>query len=105
MTAAVNGTGDVNRGMQVFTGIGGCSSCHEISMGHTVIGPTLKGIAVTAATRKAGLTAEEYLHESIVDPNIYVVDSFAPGIMPQVFSSTLSEQQINDLVAYLLTLN
>ncbi|MBX3066630.1 MAG: c-type cytochrome [Anaerolineae bacterium] len=101
---AGTGGGDASAGMQVFTALGGCSSCHDTSAGITIVGPTLKGIAARAAERKPEMTAEQYLHESIVDPNAFVVQGFAQGLMPTTFKSTLSEKQINDVVAYLMTL-
>jgi cytochrome c len=97
-------SGDAVAGQRVFTGIGGCSSCHDVTSGMTIVGPTMKGIAVIAATRKEGMSAEDYLHESIVDPNKFVVKGFTQGLMPQTFKQTLSAKQISDVVAYLMTL-
>ncbi len=50
------------------------------------------------------MTAEEYLHQSIVDPNAFVVPGFPKGQMIQNFGKILTEEEINDLVAFLLTL-
>jgi mono/diheme cytochrome c family protein len=47
---------------------------------------------------------EQYLFESIVSPNTYVVPGFAPGVMPQNYGNTLTEQDMADLIAYLLSL-
>jgi hypothetical protein len=55
-----------------------------------------------AATRVEGMSAEEYLHESIVDPSAYVVEDFAP-IMPTDYADKLSEDEITNLIAYILT--
>ena len=46
----------------------------------------------------------EYIHTSITQPGAFVVEGFQDGVMPLNFGETLSEQDINDLVAYLLTL-
>lgn len=46
----------------------------------------------------------DYLHTSIVDPNAYIVPGFPENLMPQVYGEILSEQDIDDLIAYLLTL-
>jgi Cytochrome c len=75
-----------------------------VANGVTIVGPSLKGVAVRAATRKPGYTAIAYLRESIMYPNAYVVQGFNPGIMPQTFGQQLSKQQIDDVVSYLLTL-
>jgi mono/diheme cytochrome c family protein len=92
------------RGQVVFLQAG-CNACHTITgLSTGTLAPPLDGIATRAATRVAGLSAEEYIHQSIVDPSAYVVEGFPDGLMPQTFAETLSEEQINDLVAFLLTL-
>ena len=60
--------------------------------------------AIRAETRVPGLTAEEYLYESIVDPDAYVVDGFRAGQMLPIYEDRLSPDQIDALVTYLLTL-
>ena len=45
-----------------------------------------------------------YRYESIVNPGAYVVQGFQSGIMPQDFGETLGEQDLADLVAYLMTM-
>jgi len=50
------------------------------------------------------MTAEEYLKESIITPNAHVTEGFTAGVMYQNYGKDLTEQEINDLVAYLLTL-
>jgi hypothetical protein len=47
---------------------------------------------------------DAYLRESIVDPNVKITQGFSPGIMPQTFGTTLTEQQISDLIEYIKTL-
>jgi len=103
------GEGDLERGKVLFQQGGGsgapaCSSCHSTEPGKIIVGPSLAGVASRAGERKPGITAEEYLRESILDPNAYVVDGFARGVMYQRFGEILSEKDINSLVAYLLTL-
>ena len=39
-----------------------------------------------------------------MSPNTDVPEGFQPNVMPQNFKDELSDQQINDLVAYMLTL-
>lgn len=96
--------GNADKGKTLFAGVGTCSSCHDVQQGMTIVGPTLKGIVGRAASRKPGMSAQEYLHESIVNPNAFVVQGFAQGIMPSTFKNTLNETQINDIIAYLMTL-
>jgi mono/diheme cytochrome c family protein len=97
------------RGQVVFS-VAGCTACHTISGISTgTIGPALDDLATRAATRVAGLTAEEYIRQSMLDPNAYVVEGFADengvSLMPQNIAEELTEEQINDLVAFLLTLD
>jgi hypothetical protein len=55
-----------------------------------------------AETRKEGTSAEEYIRESILNPNAFVVDGFQPNIMPQIYGQQLNNQQLDDVVAFLL---
>ncbi|HHC09595.1 MAG TPA: hydrogenase iron-sulfur subunit [Actinobacteria bacterium] len=81
----------------------GCRVCHSLRPDKVVVGPSLHGVATRAATRVPGMTAEEYLRESIVDPGAYVVEGF-PDVMLRNFEEILTEDEIDDLVAFLLTL-
>ncbi|MEE9284721.1 MAG: cytochrome c oxidase subunit II, partial [Dehalococcoidia bacterium] len=60
---------------------GGCTACHTIDtvpVARGVIGPDLTHVASVAGQRVAGLSAEEYLRQSIQEPNAFVVEGFAP---------------------------
>jgi cytochrome c2 len=83
----------------------GCTTCHSTQPDTIIVGPSLAGIANRAGARVSGQTAEDYLHNSILDPNQYVVDGFSPGLMYQNYKDVLTDEQINDLIAYLSTLN
>lgn len=85
----------------------GCMACHNLGADQTAtnrgpVGPNFGNLNENAATRVAGLSAEEYIHQSIVEPNAHVVESYPSGIMPQTFSQQMSEEEINSLVAWLL---
>ncbi len=49
-----------------------------------------------------GLSAEEYLRESIVDPKAYIVEGYS-DFMPKGFRILLNGEDIDSLVAFLLT--
>lgn len=80
----------------------GCSGCHSTGS-DTRTGPGLAGIATRAETRVPGLSADQYIGESIRDPGKFVVDGFSP-VMPK-FDGVLSNAEIDGLIAYLKTLN
>ncbi len=91
------------RGLGVYNG-NGCGACHAITgVSEGVVGPNLNNLAEVAATREDGLSAEDYIRKSIVAPNSFIVEGFNEGIMPQNFGD-LPEAELNDLVAYMMTL-
>lgn len=77
--------------------------CHSLDPGVVIIGPSFDGVATAAMTRVPGLSAEDYLRQSIIDPDAFVVHGFDPGVMLQNFDETLTDEQIDNLVAFLLT--
>jgi mono/diheme cytochrome c family protein len=81
----------------------GCVTCHSLEEGVTLVGPSHAGIGTAAASRVPGMSAEEYLHQSIVEPDAHLEDDFSPGVMYQNYGTDLTEQQINDLVAFLMS--
>jgi len=98
---------------------GGCGACHKIpGVPNAVgtIGPDLSKIGEMAASRIAdssytgsATTGEEYIHESILEPEIFLVpdcpsSACQAGLMPATFASTLSEGEISQIVGYLNTL-
>jgi mono/diheme cytochrome c family protein len=91
----------ITRGFQVFNerGCGGCHAIDGISTG--TVGPNLTEVGTIAASRVPDLSAEEYLRQSVLEPNAYVVEGFQPNIMPQNFDELISPEQLDDLVAFL----
>jgi mono/diheme cytochrome c family protein len=79
----------------------GCSGCHSQKKGERLVGPSFYDLWNTAATRVPGLTAKEYIYQSIVDPNVHVVEGFQAGVMQQNYASLLSPQQIADILAWI----
>ena len=101
--------GDVDNGMVLFNEISSvtgfsCAICHNVAIDAPILGPTMLNIKDVAGSRVAGQSAEEYLYNSIVNPNDYIVDGFGPSIMPLTWGDVYSEDEINDIVAYILTL-
>jgi mono/diheme cytochrome c family protein len=94
-------------GKAIFTGVGGCGSCHTLSAAGTTgtIGPnldTLKAACAAPASQQArGATLQKCIETAITDPYKYIPAGYHAGIMPNTFSKTLSPSQIQALVAFL----
>ncbi|HMU93133.1 MAG TPA: copper-containing nitrite reductase [Anaerolineales bacterium] len=95
---------------------GACGSCHAIdgipnAVG--VIAPNLSDINTAAeehlksdAYTGTATTTEEYIRESIADPNLFVAPTCptgacAPNVMPATLKDALTEEEINSIVNYL----
>lgn len=89
-------------GRQVFIAAG-CGSCHVLSEAGTngIVGPSLDDLPQAAGEREPGMSPEEYVEQSLLDPDAYVVQGYQPGVMPS-FEGRLDERQVRALVEYLL---
>ena len=111
---AVGGTaGDPTRGQQLFDGAvamaseraPACATCHSTKPGiDTGSGQSLANIGNRAGTAVPGQSAEEYLRTAITNPDAFLSGNYQEGIMYRDYAQALTTQQINDLVAYMLTL-
>jgi heme/copper-type cytochrome/quinol oxidase subunit 4/mono/diheme cytochrome c family protein len=102
-----SGPGDlVDQGQTLFTGKGTCNVCHTIEgVSSGMVGPDLTHIGTDADTRKPDMSASEYLHESIRQPEAFVatgVERAIPGVMTTALTSSLSDQEVTALVEFLL---
>jgi len=61
----------------------------------------MAGIASRAGSTVSGQSAEQYLRQSLAEPDAYVAKGFQKGLMPK---PTLTDKQANDLVAYMQSL-
>ncbi|MYH64640.1 MAG: cytochrome c [Chloroflexi bacterium] len=83
----------------------GCTDCHT----NGASAPDTFGTATRVRTERltlpqfAGYTVEQYLVESITRPGDYVVDGYSSGLMPSNFGARMTDQQLADIVAFLLT--
>ena len=84
--------GDPAAGKALFAS-NGCGGCHtfEAAGSSGAVGPNLDEAL-------EGKDAE-FVHQSIVEPNAEVAEGYNPGVMPSF--QQLSEDQVNDLVAFL----
>ncbi len=81
-----------------------CATCHRADSEDRLIGPGLLNVRTRAETRVDGLDAVQYIRTSIIDPGNYVVDGFPDGLMPRNWAAIYAGDPINDLIAYLLSL-
>lgn len=84
----------------------GCAACHSLD-GTVVVGPSWLGIAGSEEQLADGSSVTvdaDYLRESILDPNARIVEGFVPGVMPQNFGEILDPDQIQDIIAFILSL-
>ena len=93
-----------------------CTACHSLQPGVQLAAPSLAGMAGTAARTIASpdytgsaSDVEGYIRESIVTPSAHLVpgDMFsAAGVsfMPNTYAESLSEEQIDQLAAFLASM-
>ena len=92
----------------------GCFTCHSLTEGVQLVGPSLAGLGTRAAAligrseyKGAARSTEDYIRESIVNPHAYIVPgpTFSAGglsIMPPL-AAVLKPEEIEQLVAFLAT--
>ena len=81
-----------------------CSTCHSLDPNNNTVAPSPVGLSSRAGSRVAGLSADEYVHQSITMPDAFVVPGFGAGIMYPSYAEKLTPEQIDDLAAYVLSL-
>jgi len=82
-------------GAQVFAN-NGCGGCHTLAAANSggTVGPDLDEVL-------NGQSAA-MIHEDIVDPNKSIAQGYPPSVMPLNFEETLSPEELEDLVEYLV---
>jgi mono/diheme cytochrome c family protein len=83
-------------GAQVFAN-NGCGTCHTLAAAKSggVTGPNLDESLSSSDDEAA-------IEEMIVDPNAEIVKGYPPNVMPQNFGALLSDEELKDLVEYLM---
>jgi mono/diheme cytochrome c family protein len=89
--------GDPAAGKEVFASAQpACASCHtlEAAGASQTLGPNLdEGLADKDAA---------FIRESIVNPDAEVTEGFSDALMPEDYGEKLSDQELDDLVAFLV---
>jgi nitric oxide reductase subunit C len=93
-----------------------CNSCHSTSPGADMAGPSLAGLVTRAEEVLASSDyqgeatgVEGYIRESIVAPSAHLVSGamYSAGgtsFMPTGYGNSLSEDEVDQLVAYLMSI-
>jgi mono/diheme cytochrome c family protein len=89
-------------GLEIMEGKGLCFTCHTVGQAGALRFPDLDGIGVTAAERIEGMSAVDYLAQSLYEPDVYIVPGFNPG-MPVMDKPPvgLTDEEILAVIAYL----
>ena len=97
-------------GKQVFTGVGGCGSCHTLSAAATtgVQGPNLdthlKADCATAQSKQIrGASLKQCIETAIIKPYAYLPSGYHAGVMPSTFAKSLTKSEITALVNFIST--
>jgi cbb3-type cytochrome c oxidase subunit III len=95
---ATAGLAEATTGEQIFTAAG-CAGCHTFRPAGSTgnIGPDLDDLASAAGD----MPPEEFVRQSILDPDAKVAQGFSAGVMPS-FDGRLSDKQVQALAEYLL---
>jgi cytochrome c oxidase subunit 2 len=95
-------------GKAVFTGVGGCGSCHTLAAAGTTgtVGPNLdkdlKANCATPQSRKVrGATLQKCIETAIVNPYVYIPAGYHAGVMPNNFGKTLTKSEVTALVNFI----
>ncbi len=94
------GLAGATTGEQIFTAAG-CAACHTLAKANAsgTVGPSLDDLAQAAGEQEG--TPEEYVRQSILDPDAVVVEGFQAGVMPS-YEGRLNDEQLQTLTEYLL---
>jgi cytochrome c oxidase subunit II len=101
LAEAKKGISGPGAGLAVFNN-NGCGGCHTFKPANSsgTVGPDLDDLAASA--KKAGVPEEQFVRESIVDPDKYLAPGYPPDVMPKTFG-TLPKSQLDALVNYLVS--
>jgi|GEM_PF-3074390 len=86
-----------------------CNTCHLADSETTLVGPGQYNLFARTVERIENGTIEaegpySYIYESIINPLDYAPEGFMVGLMPDVYEGVLTDEQVYDLIAYLVTL-
>jgi len=92
------------QGKKLFE-VKGCTSCHSVNGTDQKVGPSPAGIYGKEVELTSGIRLvrdDNYLHESIVNPNAKIVRGYQ-AVMP-TYQGQLTELEMNSIIAYIKSL-
>ena len=102
-TLDVSGPPDAGVGEQLVAQYG-CNACHSTD-GTTLVGPSWLGLYGTEESLDDGTTAtvnDEYIKESVQDPNAKITAGFTAGLMPPTLG--VKDEEIPHIIEYMKSL-
>jgi cytochrome c oxidase subunit 2 len=97
--AQSGGGADAGKALFASNSCGGCHTLHAAGATGKV-GPDLDRLPAFA--KGPGQPLDAFIRESILKPDAYVEKGFPPGVMPKTYGSSLSKEQLDALVKYLV---
>jgi mono/diheme cytochrome c family protein len=95
-------------GKKVFTGVGGCGSCHTLAAAGTTgtVGPNLdkdlrKNCASPQSKKIRGASLKQCIETAIIKPYAFIPPGYHAGVMPANFGKTLTKSEITALVNFI----
>lgn len=90
----------------------GCAGCHSLD-GSELVGPSWQGIWMRESVMSDGtvvVSDEEYIRNSILNPNLQLVEGYAANLMPQNYGEQFAQDPsgrdiVRDLTEFMKTLS
>lgn len=110
--AEAESTEEPSEGEQLFTQFYedagfACSTCHIPNQDNRLLGPGLLNIEDRYETYDVDAEdLEAYIIQSIVDPRVFIVPDESPfpeNIMPENYSDIFSDDELDEIVEYILS--
>ncbi len=81
-----------------------CLTCHKIPGIEEAgdVGPDLTGLASRSKKAAKGLSAEQYIMQSILNPDAVVAKGFEPGTMPPDLAEKMTAKEMDMIIKYLM---
>ncbi len=91
--------GNPDNGMTLYN-TKGCVGCHSLEKDARLVGPSFYNVYDIAKTRMPEYGPKEYLYDSIVNPNDYIVETYQANLMTQTYAQQFTPQEMADMLAW-----